>query len=229
MTTDNLNLQPGAAKTRNRMVFKLGLVVVGMFAFGYALVPLYEVFCDITGIGGKTGRVDPTVAAVASVDESRLITIEFTATSTVGLPWDFAPLTKTMKLHPGEVGDALYYALNRSQRRIVGQAVPSVAPQRAAKYFKKSECFCFRNQPLDGGERKEMPLRFIVDRDLPKDVRTITLSYSFFNADKFAEEDDATVSDAATNEPQTIVSHTQGLADKTLSQTMRIGEAPALN
>lgn len=180
--------------TNKPLLFKLGIAVVAMFAFGYALVPLYEVFCEITGIGGKTGREDVAVAAVAPVDESRMITVQFTSTSAVGLPWDFGPITQTVKLHPGEVGDAIYFALNRSSRRMVGQAVPSVAPQKAAKHFKKTECFCFRNQPLDSGERKEMPIRFIVDRDLPKDVTTITLSYSFFNADKFADDDDKALS-----------------------------------
>ena len=176
------------AHSNQRMVLKLAGVVLAMFAFGYALVPLYDVFCEITGIGGKTGRTTASAAAVEPVDKSRLITVQFTGTRTVGLPWDFGPVTRTVKLHPGEIGEATYFAKNLSTRRVVGQAVPSVAPQRAARHFKKTECFCFVNQPLEAGERKEMPIRFVVDRDVPANVDTITLSYAFFNADKFAED-----------------------------------------
>lgn len=199
---------------------KLGIAVVGMFAFGYALVPLYDVFCEITGIGGKTGRATAEAAAVAPVDRSRTIKVQFTATSAVGLPWDFGPVTTELELHPGEIGDAVYFALNRSSRRMTGQAVPSVAPQKAAKYFKKTECFCFRNQPLDSGERKEMPIRFIVDRDVPEDVHVITLSYSFFNADKFAGDDDKAVSASERVSPL----QQRPLIDTTNSEIKRLKE-----
>ena len=175
-------------KSHKRTVATLAAVVVGMFAFGYALVPLYDVFCEITGIGGKTGRTTAEAVAVDPVDTSRLITVQFMGTEAVGLPWEFGPITRSVKVHPGAVADATYFARNLSSRAVTGQAVPSVAPQRAARHFKKTECFCFVNQLLEPGERKEMPIRFVVDRDVPANVDTITLSYSFFNADKFAED-----------------------------------------
>ncbi|MGD2056756.1 MAG: cytochrome c oxidase assembly protein [Gammaproteobacteria bacterium] len=165
-----------------RIVRRLAVVVLGMFGFGFALVPLYDVFCDVTGLNGKTGRIAAEEALTRRVDEQRLVTVEFLATVNSDLPWEFRPLAHRIQVHPGEIREVHYFARNRAEHMIVGQAVPSLAPGLAAKYFNKTECFCFTQQTLGPGEGREMPLRFVVDPDLPADVRTVSLSYTFYPA-----------------------------------------------
>lgn len=167
-------------RANKRIVKRLGIAALLMFGFGFAMVPLYDVFCDITGINGKTGRIEAEEALSQHVDEERLITVEFLATVNSKLPWDFKPMTRKIRVHPGEVTEVNYIAVNNTSDTITGQAVPSVAPGKAAQYFNKTECFCFTQQTLGPKETKEMPLRFIVDPELPEDVRTISLSYTFF-------------------------------------------------
>ena len=169
------------------LVSKLLVVTLCMFAFGYALVPLYDLFCEVTGIGGKTGRVEQVVADREQVVTDRLVTVEFTSVTTTGIPWEFKAKVNKLDVHPGEINEIIYSATNKSSRTVVGQAIPSVTPGLAGKYFNKTECFCFTQQTLQGNEQKDMPVRFIIDPDLPDDVHTITLSYSFFNAEKYAE------------------------------------------
>ena len=170
-------------KQANQLVVKrLGIAALLMFGFGFALVPLYDVFCDITGINGKTGRIELEEALSQKVDEDRLVTVEFLATVNSDLPWDFRPMVRKIKVHPGEVTEVNYFARNETDNLVVGQAVPSVAPGLAAKYFSKTECFCFTRQALGPGESKEMPLRFVVDPELPDEVRTVSLSYTFYQA-----------------------------------------------
>ncbi len=159
-----------------------------MFGFGYALVPLYDVFCQITGLGGKTGTVAAAEARAQAVDTTRWITVEFTGNAAAGLPWDFRPEVKKLRVRPGEIAEAHFFARNISGMRTVGQAVPSVTPARAARYFKKTECFCFSQQALEADETKQMPVRFIVETDLPEDIRTITLSYAFYDSAKYADK-----------------------------------------
>jgi cytochrome c oxidase assembly protein subunit 11 len=171
-------------RANRRTVTKAAIVALAMFGFGFALVPLYDVFCDITGLGGRTGRVE--ASAVGKVDTSRKVTVEFTGNAASGLPWEFRPLIKRLEVHPGEVVEVKYYVRNTASEALVGQAVPSVAPGRAAADFNKVECFCFTQQRLEPGESREMPVRFVVSTTLLDDVRTITLSYAFFNADKMS-------------------------------------------
>lgn len=168
-----------AADGARRTGLKLAAVAVGMFAFGYALVPFYDVICRVTGLNGKTARAEANVKE--AIDETRWITVEFTGNAMDGLPWDFHPMQKSVRVHPGEIREIAYEARNAAGETIVGQAVPSVAPSRAASYMKKIECFCFSQQKLAAGEKRVMPVRFFVDRDIPKDVTTLTLSYAFFN------------------------------------------------
>ncbi len=175
-------------KATRGLVARLTLVAVGMFGFGFALVPLYDVFCDLTGINGKTGRVDQASAEATQVDESRWVTVEFVANVSSGLPWTFRPEERRIRVHPGEVAETVFFARNATSVDGVGQAVPSVAPSLAAKYFSKTECFCFSQQPLNAGELKEMPVKFIVDPRLPKDITTITLAYTFFESKQPAAE-----------------------------------------
>ena len=168
-------------KANTRTMRKLFVVALAMFGFGYALVPLYNVFCDITGINGKTKR---GTIVEAKVDTSRWVTVEFMGHTDTNLPWQFHPSQYKMRVHPGQVVVANYIARNVSDRSITGRAVPSVSPSRAASHFKKIECFCFSEQQLKAGEEKQMPVQFYVDSDVPKEVDTITLSYAFFNLSK---------------------------------------------
>lgn len=176
---DSLSAKTGIKRT----VIKMALVAVGMFAFGYALVPLYDWACDAMGLNGKTGRLE--AAAVSDSDPSaRTVTVEFTGHTNSGLPWEFRPMTKRMDVRVGDTVVVNYYVRNTTAETITGQAVPSVAPSRAAPYFKKIECFCFTQQELKPGEGREMPVRFTVLPDIAPEVQTITLSYAFFNTDK---------------------------------------------
>lgn len=158
------------------------LVVVAASAFGFVLVPLYNVFCTATGFNGKSSLIaDPAVAST-SVDRSRTVTVEFMNTTMPELPWEIRPSVTHMEVHPGEPNTTTYVARNSSRQAIVGQAVPSISPGQAAQYFQKLQCFCFTQQALQPGEEKLMPLTFIVSPNLPKDIGTVTLSYTFFNA-----------------------------------------------
>lgn len=156
----------------------LVLICLAMFAFGFALVPLYDVFCEITGINGKTAAT--AASASKRIDESRTITVEFLANRDPAMPWDFAPEMQKIQLHPGQVTVMNFYVENHTNEAMIGRAVPSVSPGEAARYFKKIECFCFVEQPLDAHERKAMPVQFYVDPELPSQFTTITLSYRLY-------------------------------------------------
>ena len=165
---------------RNVTMFgKLGLIAIMMFAFGYALVPLYQKICELTGINVLAVQESKTVTAANSqVDISRTITIEFDANSQG--PWHFRPLQSSLQVHPGQMAQVVYEVENTQPRSMQAQAIPSYAPQEAAQYFKKLECFCFKQQVLGPKEKRQMPVSFYVDPELPKNVQTITLSYTFF-------------------------------------------------
>lgn len=150
-----------------------------MFGFGFALVPLYDVFCSVTGINGKTGGRVSNIESV-KIDDSREIKVEFLTSLNEDMPWDFKALKNSVKVHPGQVIKVEFMARNTSDRDITGQAIPSVSPGLAAKYFKKTECFCFSEQKLKAGEEKIMPLVFVVDPLISEDVHEISLSYTFF-------------------------------------------------
>lgn len=167
-----------------RLVFRLGLVVVAMFGFGYLMVPIYDVFCDITGLNGKTS--DEVAVAPVIVDTSRTITVDFDSTLNESMQWDFKPEVRKLQLHPGEVATVSYRVRNRMAHEVTGQAIPSIAPGEAAEYMKKTECFCFTQQTLNAGEEKLMPVTFYVDPDLPEDVHYLTLSYTFFDVTNMA-------------------------------------------
>lgn len=163
-----------------RMLRKLLVITLFMFGFGYALVPLYEKICEVTGINFLTPK-DASArefAANTQVDTSRTITVEFV--SNVNGPWRFRPVTNAMQVHPGELVTVTYEIANQENRTMSGQAIPSYAPMQAAAHFKKLECFCFSQQDLAANETREFPVVFVVDPRLPSDVNTITLSYTFF-------------------------------------------------
>ncbi|MBI4692565.1 MAG: cytochrome c oxidase assembly protein [Gammaproteobacteria bacterium] len=167
--------------TNRKLSLKLALGAVAMFGFGYALVPLYDVYCKVTGLNGKTDRIGLEQALTKKIDRERWVNVEFVANTAGTLPWDFRPDVTRVRVHPGEITQALFAARNTSNAAIVGQAVPSVTPSEASLYFHKTECFCFTRQPLAPGEAKEMPVRFVIDPELPARIGTVTLSYMFFS------------------------------------------------
>jgi cytochrome c oxidase assembly protein subunit 11 len=166
---------------------KLVGVALAAFAFTFSLVPLYRIACEkVFGIRleGGTGQArDGAAATVSTERKARTVTVQFDGGVNSKLPWAFHPEQLTMEVVPGELNEARYFARNDGDRAIVGSAVPSVAPARASGHFTKTECFCFTAQTLQAGEKRDMPVRFIVDPDLPDDVKTITLSYTFFKND----------------------------------------------
>ena len=179
--------QPSRQPISKSFWIKLGLVPFGMFAFAFALVPLYDTFCDITGLNGRTNSNVYDGKIIGIVDKSRTITIDFLSATSPGFPVKFYPMTKKMDITPGKIYTINYYAENRSDEVIIGQAVPSVAPGEAASHLKKLECFCFNNQEFKPKIPVEMPVRFFVDSNLNKDITNITLSYNFIrikDADK---------------------------------------------
>lgn len=170
------------AKSHAKLIALLVAVVLGMFAFGFALVPIYNSLCRTFGINGK---VSLKAAAYnpneLKITKERVITVEFVATNNASLPWAFYPKTTKIKIHPGEIAKLAFYAENKTNYRMTVQAIPSVTPGIAAKYLKKTECFCFTQQTLNGHEAMDMPLLFHLDKDLPSSVRTITLAYTLFD------------------------------------------------
>lgn len=161
---------------------KLALFAVAMFGFGYVMVPIYDVFCDVTGINGKTGEISQSEADANHIDVDRIVTVEFDTNVNPALPWKFKAQEYKMTVHPGEIAKAVFVVENQSDKPIVGQAVPSVAPAQASLFFNKTECFCFTKQVLEAGESKEMIVRFVVGTELPEKISTMTLSYTFFQA-----------------------------------------------
>ncbi len=167
-----------------RMVRKLVVIAAGMFAFGYALVPIYRAICELTGIN-VLAVVERNIAGATSelptntqVDTSRSITVEFDANSRG--PWEFRPAQRSLQVHPGELATVMYEFQNVQNRRMAAQAIPSYAPQQAAAHFNKLQCFCFQQYTLEPGEKRSWPVVFVIDPKLSRDVKTITLSYTFF-------------------------------------------------
>ncbi|NBX85328.1 MAG: cytochrome c oxidase assembly protein [Gammaproteobacteria bacterium] len=169
-------------KTKHsRLVIMLIFAVIGMFGFGFALVPIYNSLCKTLGINGKVDLTKRASTRGLKLDQERMITVEFVATQNSTVPWNFYPTVKKVKIHPGEMYRLSFYAENKTDHKMIVQAIPSITPGIAAKYLKKTECFCFAQQTLNGHEAMYMPLLFHVDADLPKNVNTITLAYTLFD------------------------------------------------
>jgi cytochrome c oxidase assembly protein subunit 11 len=180
MNRDPSAAQPSARSENLRMFGKLLVVAGTMFAFGFALVPLYEKICEVTGINflTKRDREAEVFARNTQVDTSRKVIVEFDANGRGA--WRFRPETNAVEVHPGELVTVVYDLINTKDVPTSGQAIPSYAPMVSGAYFRKLECFCFEQQELAGGETRKFPVVFVVDPKLPKDVGTITLSYTFF-------------------------------------------------
>ncbi|MCF6288067.1 MAG: cytochrome c oxidase assembly protein [Proteobacteria bacterium] len=168
-------------KIVHKTVYKTVLVAVLMFGFAFALVPLYDIICEITGLNGKTsGQVAEDVLATQVVDENRKVTVQFDASVNSELNWEFRPTEFEMVVTPGKLYKTAFYAKNLSDKDIAGRAIYSVTPRKASLYFNKTECFCFTEQILKAQEEVIMPVTFIIDSRLAKEVNLMTLSYTFF-------------------------------------------------
>jgi cytochrome c oxidase assembly protein subunit 11 len=174
-------MTPGQSKKANWQIFaRLSVFALLMFGFGFAMVPYYKKFCEVTGI---TNLLQPNTSkrevSNTQVDKSRWVTLEFDA-NTHGMPWQFAPVQRSVRVHPGEMTQVAFEIRNTGGSTLVGQAIPSYGPKHAAEFVKKLECFCFRQQVLAAGESRHMPVQFVIDPALPASVNTLTLSYTFF-------------------------------------------------
>ncbi|MEW8681127.1 MAG: cytochrome c oxidase assembly protein, partial [Candidatus Thiodiazotropha endolucinida] len=172
---------PDKHRKNRRTTLLLSGLVVAMFGFGFALVPLYNLFCQITGTQSLAQRSQIGLATPTSdqVDRARWVTVKFDTTVNPNLPWEFVAETTKMRVHPGQTYEVNFHARNRSHSAVTGQAIPSVAPWQATPFFSKLECFCFNKQRLDGSEKTVMPLQFMVSTELPAEINSLTLSYSF--------------------------------------------------
>jgi cytochrome c oxidase assembly protein subunit 11 len=167
-------------QSQNRTTLRKLLVIsLVMLGFGFALVPFYRKICEVTGTYAT--RTVQSSTANTQIDLTRSVNVEFTANTNQNMPLEFAPLQPTIKLHPGELNQIIYRVVNKTDRTLVAQAVPSYSPEGAGKYFDKQECFCFTSQTLAPHEVREMPVVFRVSREVPQDMSTITLSYTFFD------------------------------------------------
>lgn len=174
-------MTPGQSKKANWQLFaRLSVFALLMFGFGFAMVPYYKKFCEVTGI---TNLLQPNMSksevSNTQVDKSRWVTLEFDA-NTHGMPWQFAPIQRSVRVHPGEMTQVAFEIRNNGDNTLVGQAIPSYGPKHAAEFVKKLECFCFKQQVLAAGESRHMPVQFVIDPALPASVNTLTLSYTFF-------------------------------------------------
>ncbi len=170
----------GTPRSNRRLVARLAIMAACMFGFGFLLIPIYNVMCEITGIGGRTSDTAAVIPAGMQVDTGRTVTVEFVAVVNEQAPWEFRPAVSSIEIHPGQLYDTTFYARNLTDRELVGQAIPSVAPGTAARHFQKTECFCFTAQKFLAREGRDMGVQFMVDPDLPEYVDRITLSYTFF-------------------------------------------------
>ncbi len=184
---EDADKKPGVLLENANLLGKLLVVAVLMFGFGYALVPIYKQICELTGINNLNSK--EAEVSNTQVDKQRWITVEFDA-NTQG-PWRFRPTVNSLRVHPGEMAQVVYEVVNQQAYQMDAQAIPSYAPQQAGNYFKKMECFCFKQQTLAANQAKQMPVVFYIDPAIPKDVNTITLSYTFFevNGKKVASKE----------------------------------------
>jgi cytochrome c oxidase assembly protein subunit 11 len=167
-------------KANRSLTRQLWIFAAGSFAFGFALVPLYDVLCDVTGYGDRTKLVEAS-SFTAVEDENREVTIELISDSPSFGDWEFRPAVGSLKIHPGRLYEAKFYARNLRSKAVVAQAIPSIAPLQATKYFHKTECFCFTPQPFDAQQERELTVRFIVDPKLPANIDRLTLAYAMYD------------------------------------------------
>lgn len=173
---------------RQRSLLEMAVFTLAMFGFGFAMVPLYNALCELTGLNGRDSGMLVASAVAAEPDLSREVTVQFLTVVNGGSEWQFRPEVSQIKVHPGEFTTVNFVAENMRDQDVVGQAVPAVTPGKAARHVKKTECFCFNQQPFKAREKKIMPVRLMLERDLPKDLNTVTLSYTFFDVTELAQQ-----------------------------------------
>ena len=168
-------------KANRKLTLQLWLFAAGFLAFGFALVPLYNVLCDVTGYGDRS-KLEKAATVVEAPDEKRTVTVEFVSSTPTFGTWEFRPEVAHLEVHPGKLYEAKFYARNLREQPITAQAVPSIAPLQATQYFRKTECFCFRPQQFAGGQARELSVRFIVDPKLPASIDRLTLGYAMYDS-----------------------------------------------
>lgn len=184
--------QPLGSKAKGRRsIWELALLTVAMFGFGFAFAPLYEALCQITGLNGRSNAMLVPSTVAEAPDMSREVTVQFLTTVNGGREWVFKAAQSQLKVHPGKFYTVNFEATNQLDADVVGQAVPGVTPGKAARHLKKTECFCFNQQPFKARETKLMPVRFMIERELPKDIHTVTLAYTFFDVTSLASSQPA--------------------------------------
>lgn len=189
--SDPATQEDGRRRNSRQHGLRLVVVVVAMFGFGFALGPIYDALCKVTGLNGKTSGMAADAQALPAIDTSRWVTVQFVTTVNGGRPWEFRAEQAEVRVHPGQLSTVKFHAKNTEARDLVAQAVPNIAPWNAARHLRKTECFCFNNQTFKAGESKEMPVRFMLDPALPADVDVVTLSYTFFDVTESAAHDKA--------------------------------------
>lgn len=178
----------GKKAARKRSLVEMAVLTLAMFGFGFAFAPLYSALCDLTGLNGRSDGMLVASTVTAEPDLSRTVKVQFLTVVNGGREWQFKPELSEITVHPGEFTTVNFVAENMLDEDVVGQAVPAVSPGKAARHVKKTECFCFNQQPFKAREKKIMPVRLMLDPDLPKDLDTITLSYTFFDVTELAQE-----------------------------------------
>jgi len=174
-------MKSGSGRRSNaKVLWPVALVAIGMFGFGFALVPIYDVFCELTGLNGKV-KTEAQSETGFEVDPSRWVTVEFVTTVNGDMPLGFRAETTKLRVHPGEYQTVKFFGTNQSGQTRVGRAIPSIAPGWATQFLKKTECFCFSEQIFEPHKEREMPVRFVIDPALPVTVADLTLSYTFFD------------------------------------------------
>ena len=173
-------MTPHTKRANRQLLAKLLVFTLGAFGFGYALVPLYDVLCDVTGFGNERRLAQKSVIDVKP-DQTRTITLEFLAELPSNGNWEFKPVLRSMQIHPGQLYTADFIARNLTGRDTIAQAIPSMAPTKVAPFFHKTECFCFTPQNFKTGEERALPVRFVVDPAIPADIDRITLAYTFYD------------------------------------------------
>lgn len=173
--------QRALKKANRKLTWQLWLFAAGSLAFGFALVPLYNVLCDVTGYGDRS-KLRQVASVVEAPDEARTVTIEFISSAPTFGNWEFRPEQTQLEVHPGKLYEAKFYARNLREQPVTAQAVPSIAPLQATQYFRKTECFCFTPQQFAGGQARELSVRFIVDPKLPATIDRLTLGYAMYDA-----------------------------------------------
>jgi cytochrome c oxidase assembly protein subunit 11 len=178
-----------AHSARRNHLLRLSAVAGAMFAFGFAFVPMYRVFCQLTGVNLNAAEMQARGVAPVTVDATRWVNVQFTTTVNGGADWSFHPQVSTVRVHPGELTTVSFHAQNPEGRALVAQAVPSITPLEASRHLRKTDCFCFRKQEFKPHEARDMAVRFMVDPELPADVDTVTLSYTFFDITELARRE----------------------------------------